>query len=257
MRFGVLFGFIFHHKKQRSLKKKFISAHHSSPSSSTMDGSSSSSQKYVALERTLFTPVDKLDVQCETFVDFDSIAENGFDFREAVKFQGWEKFFERLPGPVYPTLVKEFWIHAWYPKVVLSSVMGTKLMVTEELLRKLFGYNHEDVDYLPPARRDLNEVHAEVFVSGEHSNKIKDLKPHYKLWAKILIGCIFHRKIQTLQITSTMNRYTLCTVLEPTEELIFHMQSLNISVFKLKTLEMMERREIGCGLEWEDSFLIF
>lgn len=196
MRFGVLFGFIFHHKKQRSIKKKFISVHHSSLSQSTMaESSSSSSQKYVALKRTLFTPVDKLEVQCENFVDFDSLAENGFDFREAVKYQGWEKFFDRLPGPVYPTLVKEFWIHASsYPKVVVSSVMGTKFMVTEELLRQLFGYQHEDVDYLPPARRDLDEVHAEVFISGEHSNKIKDLKPKYKIWAKILIGCVFHRK---------------------------------------------------------------
>lgn len=40
----------------------------------------------------------------------------------------------------------------------------------------------------------MEEIHAEVFVSGEHSNKIKDLKPHYKIWAKIFIGCIFHRK---------------------------------------------------------------
>lgn len=160
-----------------------------------MAGSSSSSQKYIALERTLFTPVDKLEVHCETYVDFDSLADNGFDFREAVKFQGWEKFFERLPGPVYPALVKEFWIHASsYPKVVVSSVMGTKFMVTEELLKQLFGYQHEDTDYLPPTRRDLDEVHAEVFVSGEQSNKIKDLKPQYKIWAKILIGCIFHRK---------------------------------------------------------------
>lgn len=160
-----------------------------------MAGSSSSSQKYVALKRTMFTPMDKLDVQCENFVDFESLAENGFDFREQVKFQGWEKFFERLPGPVYPALVKEFWIHAsQYPNVVVSSVMGRKLMVTEEMLRNLFGYQHTDIDYLPLARRNLDVVYAEVFTSGQQSNKIKDLKPHYKLWIKILIGCVFHRK---------------------------------------------------------------
>lgn len=126
-----------------------------------MAGSSSLSKQYVALKRTMFTPVDKLDVQCENFVDFDSLAENGFDFREAIRFQGWEKFFDRLSGPVYPTLVKELWIHAsLYPKVVVSSVMGKKLIVTEEMLRHLFGYQHEDVDYLPPARRILDEVYA-------------------------------------------------------------------------------------------------
>lgn len=195
MHFCLLFGFIRCFKKQNSFERKFTAAHHSSSSNSKMASSSSSSQKYVALERTLFTPVDKLEVHCETFVNFDSFADNGFDFREIVKFQGWEKFFDRLLGPVFPVLVKEFWIHASvYPKVVVSSIMGTKYMVTEQLIRQLVGYKHEDVDYLPPARRDMEEIYAEVFVFGKHSNKIKDLKPHYKVWAKIFIGCIFHRK---------------------------------------------------------------
>lgn len=169
MHFCLLFGFIRCFKKQNSLERKFITAHHSSSSNSTMAGSSSSSQKYVSLERTLFTPVEKLEVHCETFVNFDSSADNGFDFREIVKFQGWENFFDRLLGPVFPVLVKEFWIHASvYPKVVVSSVMGTKYMVTEQLIRQLIGYEHEDVDYLPPSRRDMEEVYAEVFVSGKH-----------------------------------------------------------------------------------------
>lgn len=196
MRFCVLFGFIFHFKKNRFLKKNFITAHHSSSLNSTMAGSSSSSQKYVALDRTLFTPVDKLEVYCESFVNFESLADNGLDFRSIVEFQGWEKFFDRLLGLVFPTLVKEFLIHAFvYPKVVVSSVMGTKFMVTELLIKQLIGYEHDNVEYVPPARRNMEEIYAEVFVSGEHSNKIKDLKPHYKIWAKIFIGCIFHRKI--------------------------------------------------------------
>lgn len=136
MHFCVLFGFIFRFKKQRSIKRNFITAHHPSSLISTMAGSSSSSQRYVALERTLFTPIDKLEVHCETFVNFDSLADNGFDFREIVKFQGWEKFFDRLLGPGFPTLVKEFWIHASvFPEVVVSSVMGKKYMVTEQLIK--------------------------------------------------------------------------------------------------------------------------
>lgn len=128
-------------------------------------------------------------------MDFRSLDDNGFDFKEIVKFQGWEKFFDRLLDPVFPTLVKELWIHASvYPKVVVSSVMGTKFMVTEQLIKQLIGYGHDNVEYIPPARRNMEEMCAEVFLSGEHSNKIKDLKPHYKIWAKIFIGCIFHRK---------------------------------------------------------------
>lgn len=196
MRFCVLFGFIFLFKKQHFLKKKFIAANRSSTLKSNMAGSSSSSQKYVALERTLFTPIDKLEVHCEILVDFRSLADNGFDFQDIVRFQGWEKYFDRLIGPVFPTLIKEFWIHASaYPKVVISSVMGTKFMITEQLIKQLIGYEHEDVHYNPAARRNMDEISAEVFIFGVHSNKIKDLKPHYKIWAKIFLGCIFHRNV--------------------------------------------------------------
>lgn len=73
--------------------------------------------------------------------------------------------------------------------------MGTKLMITEKLIKHLIGYEHEDVPYTSAARRNMEEISAEVFVSRVHSNKIKDLKPHYKIWAKIFLGCIFHRKI--------------------------------------------------------------
>lgn len=41
----------------------------------------------------------------------------------------------------------------------------------------------------------MDEICEEVFMSGVHSNKIKDLNPHYKIWAKLFLGCIFHRKI--------------------------------------------------------------
>lgn len=82
----------------------------------TATGSSSSpiqpSEQYVESTRTLLTPINQLEVLCETMVDFRSLAANGFDLCHAVEFQVWTKFFDRLIGPVYPILVKEFWIHA-------------------------------------------------------------------------------------------------------------------------------------------------
>lgn len=40
----------------------------------------------------------------------------------------------------------------------------------------------------------METVYSEIFTSGFHSNKIKYLKPPYKIWARIFLGCIFHRK---------------------------------------------------------------
>lgn len=73
--------------------------------------------------------------------------------------------------------------------------MGKKLMITEKLISQLIGYEHKEFVTLSAGRRDLKAIYAEVFISGVHSNKIKDLKPEYKIWAKIFLGCIFHRKV--------------------------------------------------------------
>lgn len=157
--------------------------------------SSTSSQVYKEPERTLLTLVNKLEVLCELMVDFESMVENGFDFRHSMHHQGWIKYFERLVGTVYPTLVKEFWIHAQaYPIVIISSVMGKKLMITEKLISHLIGYGHTEVVATPASRRDMQAIYSEVFTAGVHSNKIRDLKPAYKIWARIFLGCIFHRK---------------------------------------------------------------
>ena len=56
----------------------------------------------------LATPFDKLEVLCETLVDFENMKRNGVDLTKELKMQGWENYFQRLYGPVYTNLVKEF-----------------------------------------------------------------------------------------------------------------------------------------------------
>lgn len=56
----------------------------------------------------LATPFDKLEVLCESLVDFDNIKRNGIDLTEELRKQGWENYFQRLYGPIYTYLVKEF-----------------------------------------------------------------------------------------------------------------------------------------------------
>src|ERR1044072_2024565 len=49
----------------------------------------------------------KLVCLAEHRVDFDNLLQNGFDLGKEVRFQGWEKFFTRLNGPVYNDLRSE------------------------------------------------------------------------------------------------------------------------------------------------------
>lgn len=111
MHFCVLHGFLFKPKHKRNLNQIISSSLTTLSSRSNlikakMAGESSSSQNYTIPERTLLTPVDQLEVLCELMVDFKSLSENGYDFHRSVHFQGWEKYFDRLIGPVFPTLVK-------------------------------------------------------------------------------------------------------------------------------------------------------
>ena len=41
---------------------------------------------------------------------------------------------------------------------------------------------------------DLKSISKEIFTSGQPSSKIRDLKDHHKIWARIILGCINHRK---------------------------------------------------------------
>ena len=67
-----------------------------------------SSEQYQIPFRTLLTPVKNLEVLSELIIDFNSLKENGFDLTEEIRAQGWERYFDRLVGPTFPILVKEF-----------------------------------------------------------------------------------------------------------------------------------------------------
>ena len=144
--------------------------------------SSTHSEQYIVPERTTLISVDSLEVLSELMVDFENLRENGFDLFPAVKFQGWERFFDRLIGPVFPYLVKEFWIHAIAtPKVILSFVMGKEISITENQIRKLLGFKGLGVTGMPSGRMEMSRVYSEIFTNGQGSSKVRDLKDKYKI----------------------------------------------------------------------------
>src|SRR4051812_1425824 len=84
--------------------------------------------------------MDELEVLGEMMVDFDNLEEHNNHLKNNMLFQGWELFFYHLCGPVYPELVKEFWVHATLmPKAILFIVHGEEISITENRIRRLFG----------------------------------------------------------------------------------------------------------------------
>lgn len=101
----------------------------------------------------LATPFDKLEVLCESLVDFDNMKLNGVDHTEKLKKQGWETYFQRIYGPIYTFLVKEFWRFVdCDDHCIVSYILGVKMVITEKSIAKLLNiektggrriYNHK------------------------------------------------------------------------------------------------------------------
>lgn len=93
-------------------------------------------------ELTLNTLVDELMVLCETIVEFKNLKDKFFDFSKTLELQRWKALLKRLTGPIYPMLVKQFWIHATATKDIITSfVMNRKIVVTEKTIAYLISHN--------------------------------------------------------------------------------------------------------------------
>lgn len=73
-------------------------------------------------------------------VDFDNLKENGMDLTQELENQGWANYFNRLYGPIYTFLVKEFWIFADCDNhCIVSYVLGLKTVIIEKSISKLLN----------------------------------------------------------------------------------------------------------------------
>jgi hypothetical protein len=77
----------------------------------------------------------KLKIINEYYVDFDMLDDLGIPLRNEVKTQGWENYFKRMSGPIYPNLLKEFWVNATVDRI---SVNGY-------IIRSVVRYNLVDI----------------------------------------------------------------------------------------------------------------
>ena len=65
-------------------------------------------------------------------VDFENLKLNGFDITGHVETQGWEGFFDRMYGPVYTELVRQFWLFSEVKDkyTITSNVLGKPIFIT-------------------------------------------------------------------------------------------------------------------------------
>src|ERR1044072_7079024 len=169
-------------------------------------------------------PVEQLDVLRESRVNFNNMAANKMDLRQDVDFQGWGKFFERLNGPTYEKIVKEFWKHATCDdNYIVSHVLGKKVVITEKLIARLLELNHREGKVIAGKEKDMSDEERNVLNSylykgykkDEFVYPLKSLRPPLRAWFRIIISCITPRpsgnSADYINIHQKYMLYCLCT----------------------------------------------
>src|SRR3954468_9181487 len=188
--------------------------------------------------KTCLIPTKELEVLCESAVDIKDLKANGFQCDARIFEQGWSKYLDRLVGPIYPELVKDFWVHATVtPTAILSFVLGHEVIITEKLIRKLYSLNDEEGwAELQPHTVDWALVEKQISTTvGVDSHFRGNLKPFYKVWAEIILGTLHHRKgMLCSSYISPTHKYTLSCIGKKIGINISHIlfENLKTSIFE-------------------------
>lgn len=76
-------------------------------------------------------------------------------------------------------------------------MFGNKIVISEKLVAKLIGYDGSGIicEQMVEKEFKLTKISKEIFVSGKHSSKIKDLHHKLRVWDQLLMGCIHHKRL--------------------------------------------------------------
>ncbi|XP_050885576.1 uncharacterized protein LOC127091084 [Lathyrus oleraceus] len=148
----------------------------------------------------LATPFEKLEVHCESLMYFDNLKRNDIDLTAELEKQGWGNYFQRLHGPVYTFLVKEFWIFAdCNDHCIISYVLGVKMVIIEKSIAKLLNMEKTGGKRIyninPRAKYISQEIVPTIFKQNPEgkTSKNKELHQNLRVWLKIILGTIHHR----------------------------------------------------------------
>ncbi|XP_050902501.1 uncharacterized protein LOC127114215 [Lathyrus oleraceus] len=148
----------------------------------------------------LATPFDKLEVLYESLVDFENMKRNEIDLTKELRKKGWENYFQRLYGPIYTYLVKEFWrfVDSGDHHIV-SYVLGVKMVITEKSIANLMNMENSGgrriYNINPRAKYMSQEIILTIFKQNAEGkpSKNKELHQNLRVWLKIILGIIHHR----------------------------------------------------------------
>src|SRR3954471_13035659 len=194
--------------------------------------------------KTCMIPTNELEVLCESAVEFANLRANGFQSDARILAQGWSNYLDRLVGPIYPELVKDFWVHATVTQTaIISFVLGHEVVITEKLIRKLYNLDDEEGCTGPqPGRVNWYQVEQQISLAfGSESHKTGTLRLFYQVWAEIILGSLHHRKklFSSSAYISPDHKYTLFCIGRKIELNISHIlfENLKTSIFESREEE--------------------
>ncbi|RHN51428.1 hypothetical protein MtrunA17_Chr6g0468441 [Medicago truncatula] len=184
-------------------------------------------KSYVLKERTVTVPLERLDVQIESPVDFDSLKRNGVDIQGFFKTQNMLEFFKMLNLPSYMNLVKDFWVRAEVfdrrsaeeeeeelikknPELkgksrlemglrpfrgveIRSSMMGMEIIITEETITKACRCENDGLFQKDAVKTQWTDKINAVLYNGNPKGKKADLSTVHRMLLKIMNDCIFQK----------------------------------------------------------------
>ncbi|RHN43948.1 hypothetical protein MtrunA17_Chr8g0393361 [Medicago truncatula] len=177
-------------------------------------------KSYVLKERTVFVPMNRLDVQIESPVDFDSLERNGIDIKGYFAAQQMIDYFKMLNRPSYMNLVKDLWARAevFHRKDVdeeeaklvkenprfkgksrtemglkpfkgtelRSAVMGMEVTITVETIAKACRCSNSGLFQVDAVKSQWEDKIIGVLLNGKAKTKSSEMSSVHRMLLKIL-----------------------------------------------------------------------
>jgi hypothetical protein len=170
---------------------------------------------------TMEFPISELFCFIEKAVDFESLRVNGMGIlKELFDKQSLSVYFDILNGPVYPNLVKDFWMKAdvlnknsfqrvsesgkiseYLGQEIRSEVSGVCIRIRAEHIRQVLRLPLSGLVVRTDEKESNPLMQEEIYCKGSSSKGNQDMKPLYKMLYKILHESIIPKVGSTVQVS--------------------------------------------------------
>lgn len=131
----------------------------------------------------------KLITILEQVVNFEKLKATGSNIQNLVTSKQWGNYFEMRHGPVFPSIVKSFWVNVVIHfnndnvKEIWYVILNTLITITPSLIGDVIKCKEDGVD-IECYRENLNFRKDILSITKSFRNPFKafDLTPEEKLW---------------------------------------------------------------------------